>query len=88
MKYQSKAVIIDAQEIVDVGEHVEGAESFALELGNGTSFDLPVKQAGQHIPQKGDFVIFRDDADNYLCPAKVFHEKYMPLPSEGQEIAA
>lgn len=105
MQYTTKKITIDAQEIVSVGTHSEQDGTINLALANGTDVNvilqvLPAlidyfrsaKQCGNHAPQKDDFFIFRDDGDNYLCPAKVFHEKYelvtSPPPAEKEQQAA
>lgn len=76
MKYSSKKTIIEAQEIVHTSAIDDG--DYAVALKNGDNIVIKKAQCGAHEPKAGDFFITRDDGDNYLCPAKVFHEKYAP----------
>lgn len=81
MKYQSKAVIIEADEIVSWSREPGDNKPYNFALRNGESVEVPAMQCGNHEPKDGDFFIRREDGDNYLCPRNVFEEKYMPLPA-------
>lgn len=77
-KYATKYIMIEAYEIIGIAQLDDG--DYAAAIKNGSNITIKKEQCGAHEPQPGDFFITRKDGDNYLCPAKVFHEKYTPLP--------
>lgn len=76
MKYKAKPVEIEAHEIVSVGREPGNDNPWNFALKDGTNAIIPPAQVGQHHPKAGDYLIVRADGDNYLCPQRVFNEKY------------
>ena len=71
--YYTKPVAVQAAEITGVSDIGRG---YVLALENTPSLEASNAQCGNHIPSPGDFLIFGENDDTYLCPREVFLKKY------------
>jgi hypothetical protein len=77
-KYQANPVIVDAEEIVSVGD-VLGDGSVHLALRNGANFTADAGMIARMKPVAGDYWVKQSDGYVYLNPKEVFERKYSPL---------
>lgn len=81
MIYESKPCQIKALKIVSVASTVNANGKYPMVLDDGSNFEAVHAMFGQHQPAPGDFMIFGDSNNTYLCPAAVaavFNKKYQP----------
>ncbi len=71
--YYTKPVAVQAAEITGVSGVLGG---YVLGLENMPNQKVSDAQCGNHTPRVGDFLIFGENDDTYLCPREVFLKKY------------
>lgn len=78
MKYQANPVIVDAEEIVDVGTTQDDG-SLHIALRNGENFTADASMVSRITPKVGDYWVKQSDGYIYLNPKEVFLRKYRPV---------
>ena len=78
MKYQANPVVVDAEEIVDVGT-TQADGSLHLALRNGENFTADAGMVARISPKLGDYWVKQSDGYIYLNPKEVFERKYSPV---------
>ena len=100
MKYLANPVVVNAYQIVEVGERLahpkQGydvatersifipAGSLYLRLEENKSIWATPEQLSRINPAIGDYVVVQEDGYTYLNPRDVFQRKYSPLPETIQ----
>jgi hypothetical protein len=87
MKYQANPVIVDAEEIVSVGEPQKDG-SLHLALRNGDNFTADAGMVARMKPVSGDYWVKQADGYVYLNPKDVFERKYSPVEMNALELGA
>lgn len=78
MLYQANPVIVEAEEIVDVGPiTAEGTRHLALRNGQNVTADAGM--LARMTPVAADYWVKQADGYIYLNPKDVFERKYSPL---------
>jgi hypothetical protein len=79
MKYTAKPVIVDAFQILSIGDS-DANDSIMCACDDGQSRLATSEMCARMTPSSGDYWVIQPDGYEYLNPKTVFEAKYAPTP--------